>query len=61
MKKYLYLPLFILLSLSIASCQSSNTTDLQATNEALSNQVNSLKHPINPASQRTHPGSSATH
>jgi hypothetical protein len=40
MKKYLYLPLFILLSLSIASCQSSNTADLQATNEALSSQVN---------------------
>jgi hypothetical protein len=42
MKKYLYVPLFILLSLSIASCQSSRTTNLQATNEALSNQLNSL-------------------
>jgi hypothetical protein len=42
MKKYLYIPLFILLSLSIASCQSAGTTQLQATNEALSNQVNSL-------------------
>jgi hypothetical protein len=43
MKKYLYLPLFILLSLSIASCQSSNTPDLQATNEALSSQLNSME------------------
>jgi len=42
MKKYLYLPLFILLSLSIAGCQSSGTTNLQATNEALTNQLNSL-------------------
>jgi hypothetical protein len=42
MKKYLYIPLFILLSLSIASCQSSGTTNLQATNEALSNQVTTL-------------------
>ncbi len=42
MKKYLYLPLFILLALSIASCQSSGNTNLQATNEALSNQLNSL-------------------
>jgi len=42
MKKYLYLPLFILLALSITSCQSSGITQLEATNEALSNQVNSL-------------------
>ncbi len=42
MKKYLYLPLFILLALSLASCQSSSTSNLQATNDALSNQVNTL-------------------
>lgn len=42
MKKYLYLPLFILLALSISSCQTSATPNLQATNEALSNQVNTL-------------------
>lgn len=42
MKKYLYIPLFILLAICIAGCQSSGTTNLQATNQALSNQVNSL-------------------
>jgi hypothetical protein len=42
MKKYFYIPLFILLSLSIASCQSSSSTNLQATNEALTNQLNTL-------------------
>ena len=42
MKKHLYLPLFILLSLSLAGCQSSGTPDLQATNDALNNQLNSL-------------------
>jgi hypothetical protein len=42
MKKFLYIPLFILLALSITNCQSSGTIDLQATNEALSNQVNTL-------------------
>jgi hypothetical protein len=42
MKKYLYPPLFILLALSIANCQSSRTSQLEATNEALSNQVNTL-------------------
>jgi hypothetical protein len=42
MKKYLYLPLFILLAISLASCQSSDTSNLQATNDALSNQVNTL-------------------
>jgi hypothetical protein len=42
MKKYLYIPLFILLSLSLASCQRASNSDLQATNEALTNQVNTL-------------------
>jgi hypothetical protein len=42
MKKYFSIPLFILLALSITSCQSSGTTQLEATNEALSNQVNTL-------------------
>lgn len=42
MKKYFYIPLFILLALSITNCQSSVTTQLEATNEALSKQVNSL-------------------
>ena len=42
MKKHLYLSLFILLALSIASCQSSGTPNLQATNDALNNQLNSL-------------------
>jgi hypothetical protein len=42
MKKFCYIPLFILLSLAITSCHSSGTTQLQATNEALSKQVNTL-------------------
>jgi hypothetical protein len=42
MKKYLYISMFILLSLFITGCQSSGTSKLQATNEALSNQVNTL-------------------
>ncbi len=42
MKKHLYLPLFILLALSITGCQSSDTSNLQATNEALSSQLNLL-------------------
>lgn len=42
MKKYLYILLFILLSLSITGCQSFQTSQLEATNQALSNQVNSL-------------------
>jgi hypothetical protein len=42
MKKYIYLFLFILLALSITNCQSSGTTQLEATNEALSKQVNTL-------------------
>jgi hypothetical protein len=46
MKKYLYLILFILLSISIPSCQSTNTSQLEATNVALSNQINSLKNQL---------------
>jgi hypothetical protein len=42
MKKNFYFPLFILLALSITNCQSSPITQLEATNEALSNQVNTL-------------------
>ncbi len=42
MKKYLFVPLFILLSIAITSCQSSSTSQLEATNEALRNQVNTL-------------------
>ncbi len=42
MKKYFYIPLFILLALFISSCQSSNTSKLEATNQALSSQLNSL-------------------
>ncbi len=42
MKKYLYIPLFILLALSITNCQSSRTTQLEATNMALNNQLNNL-------------------
>ena len=52
MKKYLYTPLFILLALSITNCQSSRITQLEATNIALSNQVNSLM------TQLTQPASS---
>jgi len=42
MKKYLYIPLFILLALSITNCQSSGITQLEATNIALNDRVNSL-------------------
>lgn len=42
MKKFFYIPLFILLSLFITNCQSSSTSQLQATNEALTIQVNAL-------------------
>jgi hypothetical protein len=42
MKYYFYIPLFILLSLSITNCQNSTTTQLEATNQALSSQVNTL-------------------
>jgi hypothetical protein len=57
MKKSLYLPLFILLSLSIAGCQGLSTPDLLATNEALSNQVNSLSTQV--AQQAASPAQSA--
>ena len=42
MKKSFYIPLFILLALSITNCQSSNKTQLEATNQALSSQLNTL-------------------
>jgi hypothetical protein len=42
MRKRFYLPLFILLALSMISCLASNTNQLQATNQALTNQVNTL-------------------
>jgi hypothetical protein len=42
MKKYFYIPLFILISLSITNCQSADTTQLEATNMALINQLNTL-------------------
>jgi len=42
MRRYFYVPLFILLALSITNCQSSDITQLEATNVALNNQVNSL-------------------
>jgi hypothetical protein len=42
MKKYFYILLFILLALSLANCQGSRTSQLEATNEALINQVNIL-------------------
>jgi hypothetical protein len=42
MKKYFYTPLFILLALSITNCRGSGITQLEATNIALNNQVNSL-------------------
>jgi hypothetical protein len=57
MKKQLYLPLFILLALSITSCQSSGTSNLQATNDALSNQVNMLSTQV--AQQASAPTQSA--
>jgi hypothetical protein len=42
MKKYLYISSFILLSLFVTSCQGSRISDLEATNQTLSNQVNTL-------------------
>ena len=42
MKKHFYIPLVILLSLSIFNCQGSRTSQLEATNAALSNQLNTL-------------------
>ena len=42
MKKYFYIPLFILISLSITNCQSADTTQLEATNMALINQLDTL-------------------
>jgi hypothetical protein len=42
MKKYFVLTLFILFSFIITSCQVTGTTPLQATNQALSQQVNTL-------------------
>jgi len=42
MKKLFYPLLFILLALSLSNCQNTNVSQLEATNEALSNQVNTL-------------------
>ena len=42
MKKFYYLPLIILLSLFISSCQGSQVSQLEATNAALSNQISNL-------------------
>jgi len=42
MKKHFYLTWFILLAFAITSCRSSGTSQLEATNIALNNQVNSL-------------------
>lgn len=42
MRKYLYIPVFILLVMSITSCLSSRTSQLEATNQALSKQVTTL-------------------
>ena len=42
MRKRLNIPLFILLALSMASCLASNTNQLEATNQALTNQVTTL-------------------
>lgn len=42
MKKYAYVSIFILLSLLVISCQGASTGQLEATNQALRNQVNSL-------------------
>lgn len=43
MKKNFYIALLILLSVSISSCLSPRTSQLEATNAALSNQVNTLQ------------------
>lgn len=42
MKKYISIPLLILLALLFSGCQSSQTSQLEATNQALSDQVNML-------------------
>jgi hypothetical protein len=42
MKKVIHILLFLLLFLAITGCQSSGTSQLEATNQALSNQVNTL-------------------
>ena len=42
MKKHLYIACFLLLSMFVTSCQGLPTNQLEATNQALSNQVNTL-------------------
>ena len=42
MKKYISIPLLILLACLFSACQSSQTGQLEATNQALSDQVNTL-------------------
>lgn len=54
MKKIFYLPLFILLALALSNCQNSNISQLEATNQALSNQVNTLMAQL--TEQATSPG-----
>jgi hypothetical protein len=64
MKKFLYISLFILLSLFVSSCQGSRISDLEATNEALSNQLNTLMSQLtqqaNPPIQTNQESASAT-
>lgn len=43
MKNYIYIPLFILLALVIASCQNTPQTQLEATYSVLSTQINALE------------------
>ncbi len=47
MKKLAYLPLFIILSIVIASCGGASASQLEATNVALNEQINSLKNQLN--------------
>ena len=68
MKKYFYLPTFILLSFAITSCQTSNTSQLEATNKALNNQVSTQSAqltqgssaPIQPTQPAQPPAAAAT-
>jgi hypothetical protein len=57
MKKSLYLPLFILLALSLVSCVASNN-QLEATNQALSNQVSTQSAQLTQAANLPNPATS---
>jgi hypothetical protein len=48
MKKYIYIPLLILLSITITNCQSTRMSQLEATNIALNDQVNALMTQLTP-------------